>query len=675
MHVPTFVRTLVCAAAFALTAYTPSGSAQTVAVTPPDSDQDGIPDQWERLGHGPLDPRVHDVRVGRHDFILLAVRRPGLSQASANAALAQVKAFYARVPVRNLDGTTGINMVVVNGPALTDADRTTPYIEVYPRGMPREWRGVAHGYLLENATNVGGQTSGGDWSASGFDWQTIVHELGHQFGLEHTPPGSGVSPLFTSLMSYAYSFSFNGDPNAIRFSQGEFSAFSLNERRLNETLGLPVDRLRFLQREFGFSIRPLGARATQVDWNRNGVFGETGISADINDGDAVGAVRAIETGAAAGGLSMATVGSRLYLAYPALRTPPAEWRQSTPSVRGARVMVQEFDGGAAFTPPRQLLTREIIGDPNAAAFGTRLAVSYVFGGVGRPGFPSVALWSTSDAGLGPGGGEAGDPSQVVDQAIVAASQTLTGAERSVALRHRLWMFTWTASTRAIRAVEVSDTGVAGARPIPAISPGTSHQIMNGAAALSSDHPIGIAFDTLTNRMIMVTYETHWGQPNKIRVNTLRLSPSGVWVYESHRFVGVESSGEWGDTRPAIVLDPSQPIAGRSQITIYIRGGAAPDESTQTYALREIADRSQNDGWRSRQMVSQWNLTQSPPAAALFNGAHTFALRWHHDGEGPPNRVVFYPQTGVVSETLRDFNEIAWLETQGMVRSLEGVRGR
>ena len=42
-------------------------------------------------------------------------------------------------------------------------------------------------------------------------------------------------------MSYAYSFSFNGDPNAIRFSQGEFSAFSLNERRLNETLGLPVD--------------------------------------------------------------------------------------------------------------------------------------------------------------------------------------------------------------------------------------------------------------------------------------------------------------------------------------------------------------------------------------------------------------------------------------------------
>jgi len=670
---------LVSVIAFALASHASSVVAQTVAVTPPDADQDGIPDQWERFGHGPLDPRIHDVRVGRHDFVLIAVRRPGLSQAKADAALAQVKAFFARVPVRNPDGTTGINMVVVNGPVLNDADSTTDYQMVKARGgMPPEWRGIAHGYLLENATGVGGQTSASDWSASGHDWQTVVHELGHQFGLEHTPPGSGVSPLFPSLMNYAYSSSFNGDPNAIQFSSGEFRAARLNETRLSENLLFPMERVSFLQREFGFALRPLGAsgvaaRITQVDWNRNGIFGETAITADINDGDAVGAVTAIETGASAGGLSMAVVGRRLYLVYPALRTPAREWQQSTPSVRGARIQVQEFSGGAAFTPPRELLRREIVGDPGAAAFGARLAVASVMGAVGNPGFPMVALWAASDAGLGLGGNEVGDISQVVDQAAVASSRTLVGAERSVAIRDRLWLFTWTQSTRAIRAVEVTDSSAAGARPSPALQPNTSHPIMAGSAALGSDHPIGLAFDILTNRMIMVTYESQWRQASKLRVNVLRLDPAGRWVYESHRFVGTASSGEWGNTRPAVVLDPSLPIAGHSQITIYIRGGAAPDTSTTTFALREIADRSQNDGWRSRKMVSQWNLTQSTPAAALFNGEHTFALRWYHAGDGAPNRVVFYPRTGVVSENLLDFNEINWLETQGMVRALESIR--
>jgi hypothetical protein len=670
------VRTLLCAIAVALASRASSALAQTVAVTPPDADRDGIPDQWERSGHGPLDPRIHDVRVGRHDFILIAVRRPGLTQAKADASLARVKAFFARVPVRNPDGTTGINMVVVNGPVLSDADRTTDYKEVKVRGIPPEWRGIAHGYLLENVTNVGGQTSASDWSASGHDWHTVVHELGHQFGLQHTPPGSGESPLFPSLMNYTYSYSFNGDPDAIQFSSGEFRSARLNETRLSETLLFPMERVGFLQRELGFAVRPLGpsgvaARITQVDWNRNGIFGETDISADINDGYAVGASSAIVTGAAAGGLSMAVVGARLYLVYPALRTPAREWQQSTPSVSGARLQVQAFSGGATFTPPRDLLKREIVGDPGAAAFGDRLAVSSVIGAVAQPGVPMVALWATNDAGLGAGGDEAGDSSQVVDQAAVASSRTLVGAERSFAFRDRLWLFTWRRTGGAIRAVEVTDTGAAGARPRPALTPNTSHPIR----AVSSDNPIGIAFDSLTNRMILVTYGTNWGLPNRMRVNVLRLDPPGRWVYESHRFVGTERSGEWGNTRPVVVLNPSLPIAGHSQITIYMRRGARPDSLTETVALREVADRSQSGGWRRKRMVSQWTLTQSPPAAALFNGVHTFALRSPYRDNTSPNSVVFFPRTGIVSENLLDFNEINWLETQGMVRALEGIRTR
>src|SRR5690242_7763387 len=119
---------LVCAAPLRVT---PAAS-QVPVVDADDTDADGLPDQWERLGHGPLDPHRHHVTVGHHDLILVAVRRPGLSAAIADEQLRQVRDFYAAIPLANPDGTTGINVIVVPGTELTSADASTDYIAVYP---------------------------------------------------------------------------------------------------------------------------------------------------------------------------------------------------------------------------------------------------------------------------------------------------------------------------------------------------------------------------------------------------------------------------------------------------------------------------------------------------------------------------------------------------------------
>lgn len=635
----------------------------------PDTDNDGLPDEWERSGHGPLNPFVHPVRVGRPDFILIAVLRPGLSAAVANEQLTRLRDFFARVPTRNPDGSTGINMIVVPGPVLPSRFATTPYtdLELYNAAMPVAWRGLGHGYLLEVGAGGGGQTVSPEWSASGHAWQAVAHELGHQFGLEHAPPGSaGVSPLWPSLMNYSYTYSLGGNPDAVQFSTGSYRSNVLNEGGLNEVQYLPIERLRFLEAEGGFRLRTIASAITAVDWNRNGIFGESNVRADINDLYATGAVTpSLEGPASAGGLSMATVRDRVYVVFPTKFTAASTWNTSEVTGTGGRVSLVEFDGTTLGMTPRRLNARDITGSPNAAAFGTRLAVAYVSAGL-----PFVGMWDTSSTGLGNGGLEATDFGQRVDQALLA------GGRSSPMPTERLWLLTWAAATGRIRAVEVTDARTASeTRPRPRIATGASVELSAAGLPLTSTFPIAAAFDAATGKLVVVTYEnnTAWMQQNNLKLTTFRLS-AGAWVHDATRWVGTATSGWWGSTRPTLVLDQNTLIDGHSQATIYIRGGTlAANTTEQTYKLREIADRTQNDGWRTTTMIDGWNTTQSPPAAAALDGTHVYALRWPFSDSRIPNQIVLYRQTAVVPGNLLDWDEVSFLSTTGMRVALERMR--
>ncbi len=317
----------------------------------------------------------------------------------------------------------------------------------------------------------------------------------------------------------------------------------------------------------------------------------------------------------------------------------------------------------------------------------RLAVACVSGArAGVAGLAFVTLFNTTTSGVGEGGAEAVDLDQMVSQAVLAGGP-VQGASRNVQLQNtptipgvaapttrltvsstdRLWMVTWNKSTYAIRAP------LGAARPLPHIERGASYEIMNGSKALRSDIEIGAAYDTLTGKMILVTCETHRDQSNKIRFNTLRLNAEGRWIYESHRYVGTGTAGAWGNNASSIVLNPRQPIDGHSQMNVYLRGGAADDALSTHDLLREIADRTQHDGWRIKMMIDDWNQSLSRPAGALFNGAHAFAFRLPNTGPCAPSGIIFYRQTGVVTGPLRDKNEVAFLQSTGLRRALERMR--
>ena len=145
----------------------------------PDLDTDGLPDEWEAKGHGPIDPSVHDCKPGRSDFFLVVCMRPGMTREQVQGSLDRVKKVFADTPGQNADGSTGINMIVVWGNELTEEDRNTPYPDLYEKGMPKAWRGIGHGVLLEPGTGGGGQANRSDWAGISNNWKTIVHELGH----------------------------------------------------------------------------------------------------------------------------------------------------------------------------------------------------------------------------------------------------------------------------------------------------------------------------------------------------------------------------------------------------------------------------------------------------------------------------------------------------------------
>ncbi|MBC8064604.1 MAG: hypothetical protein H7Y17_07225, partial [Chlorobia bacterium] len=143
-----------------------------------DTDSDGLPDSWETKGHGPLVPSRHGCNPRRADMIVVTCNEAALSRADAQRQIDRMRAFYATVPGRNPDGSTGINIIHIWGNEFTAADAATPYPALYARGVPAEWRDLAHGLYI-TASSGGGQNDAPTWAIVINHWAAMAHELGH----------------------------------------------------------------------------------------------------------------------------------------------------------------------------------------------------------------------------------------------------------------------------------------------------------------------------------------------------------------------------------------------------------------------------------------------------------------------------------------------------------------
>ena len=283
-----------------------------------DTDHDGLLDIWETIGIGPLDPMKLGCKPDHTDIIVVFRIRSMMTQATIQPTIDRLKKYFAGLPNKNLDGTTGVNLVAIVPPPMPKETDSMGYTQLYEQGMPKEWRGLAHGVLIDNSPNGGGQSNRPDWCGCGYNWQTMAHELGHQFGLPHEPRGAATgSPFHPSMMNYDYSYQLGGNGEAVSYSAGKFIKMSMKESDLNEIVPYPIADLAFLgQRPYYYKMKMLTDTTTAIDWNRNGIFGENHVRADVNDGYSAAYRDTLTLGRTAGAVALASMGKSLAVVFP-----------------------------------------------------------------------------------------------------------------------------------------------------------------------------------------------------------------------------------------------------------------------------------------------------------------------------------------------------------------------
>jgi hypothetical protein len=222
-----------------------------------DTDGDGLLDGWEVHGlprgvelgglvttydaqragaqrDAQLDPRRRDVIVEVSYF-------EGVDPAQFRGEMPRVQALYRALHCANPDGSSGVWVhFKEHTSVIPKSEQTLPWWDLGNKYLERNARGLMH--WMQVTPWGGGQSSEtGDMGGAGNGFAVFSHEFGHQLSLSHTGDSSAAwCPLYPSLMSYAFSYSFDGDGNRVHFSDGSFRATPLDERHLVEKLPYPT---------------------------------------------------------------------------------------------------------------------------------------------------------------------------------------------------------------------------------------------------------------------------------------------------------------------------------------------------------------------------------------------------------------------------------------------------
>jgi len=252
----------------------------------PDTDGDGILDGDEVLGTAAgldlpalgTNPLRRDILL-EYDWFDLATSECGATSHRPSAeAIARVATMFGNAPVRNPDGTTGINIIqdygqggaTGGGNVVVGYDANLPgkfdatHAAIKAANFDPKRLGYFHYVLMAHRYNKTSNNSGYA-ETIGDDvlvttqcarnpatvGNTIAHELGHNLGLKHGGfEDCNRKPNYNSIMNYTYQFSgvnttcdtLSGNGGA-DFSRGTRPA--LNEAALDETGGVcggkPVD--------------------------------------------------------------------------------------------------------------------------------------------------------------------------------------------------------------------------------------------------------------------------------------------------------------------------------------------------------------------------------------------------------------------------------------------------
>lgn len=629
-----------------------------------DVDSDGIPDDWEVNGHGPLRPGF--CRPDRADLILVYTVRPSGDPRLASETMAKVRDFFRNIPGPNPDRTTGINVVLVNGNTIPADKATKDYPDLYETCLPAEWRGIGHGILIEASNGGGGQTNRPDWSSVSNNWMTIVHELGHQLELNHDPAGSLLSPMYASLMNYDYSYRFN-DTDVIRFSTGKYDKFALNETRLSETTPFSAQDLAYLTMSpYFFRIQPVNDGACFVDWNRNGVFGEFNVRADINDGYGLDAGVPRNFGLIRSTPTMTQLGERLIVFG---QLPEGTWQSPDPmaeeSAPGKPAKLTPVVVSAGTFVSSDPLTNGATGPTSAATIGNVAFVAYPLGGD----YQISALVA---------------PSPLPTSKVTRSALAVVPKSSAIPLLIRttgpdgLWVFEWQNADAPIayRKVEFADAATGRLT----VGERKTLEYANGSPVKSQFVPGG-AWDDFRKKMTLVITERRNNQDGGMRtIPILAGGPSrgglgkGAAGIDWHAAnPGRELSGMNASGRPAAIFESARPGEPSRLEVFYKVFTTNPTDVADFWVYRESIDPTQGP-MRATRVVNEWNRGRSAPAVTHFNREISIGLRLDM-GQARNLLNVFPRGSGINPENITaDRNDVRHIMTLGLSNSLRRVRG-
>ena len=636
-----------------------------------DTDNDGLPDAWETgaIKPGGLDLKAMGCSPDHADVIVEVQRMADVPDAQLHADMDRAVRYFASLPVKNPDGTTGIALHLLYNEPIPMSDSGKPWWELQAKYHAAGHRGVTHWFVVYNGG--GGQSSemndGGSFGRFGMP-AVFIHEFGHQLGLDHTGRWKpGWCPIYPSLMNYAYNYQLNGKAENVGFSDGRLAAVVLNERHLDEYLPLPMDQIAFLAGPpYHYRMKPApDGKGTLIDWNWNGVFGEKNISADINYGYSTTGGERNVVGKIYTAPALATIDegktSRLFVFYgmlaPGTPVPAVDVKAKNPSLSAdqpGRLCVRRWEGADPVKEGRQWSEETVI----EAAGVTGEASATSFQHVAWIAYPTLTGVQIRRLTLNVFGAlQIGRAQTVPDSQGV--QPTLTP------LAGRLALLLWRDRTRPVgmRWLDVKNDQAV-------VAP-------EAALDFASNVPVGAAEsrDAAGKPALWIglTQDQDARRPSRWQIRSLTLDTDGTLHPNRPFWTDGDAGQNRGFGRVTLLMEPDKAFGPEGRWYFLQRGGPN-DDLGQDYIGMRIADKTMTGGCLTRRYYDEWTNSRSAPAACWYRGDIALSLRWFGDSPAYRDNDLFvaFAGRGIESEDMGDFNDLLEIRNYGLSGSIHTV---
>lgn len=636
----------------------------------PDTDGDGLLDGWETGEFRGLDMKGMGCDPRRPDVICLISRFSIAGKDMVEQTFKTIQGYY-----------TGLGWALhpIFIDEVNEIDQKQPWWALRDKFLPAKWRGVVHWMQITpwgggqaDQLGDGGGCGGNGWTL----YATFIHEFGHQLGLSHEGfYGAAWCPTYPSMMNYAYSYGYEDDIKKIRYSDGALAQFQMRESDLDETLPLPYERVKFLERgPYHYRLKKDGDK-TLIDWNWNGIFGEKHVRADVNYAYSTTAGRRDEVGktqCAPWTFVHDKVGYVLYAQQgvkadgkgdPSVLPDKPGWlllrRLIKPFQWGKEVRITAAPPSPAPSgAPSSQGEGEAVGDPVAISYRGEIVVAY-------PSVKGLAVrWLKLD----------GD--QVTQNDLVLVDDTKSVPSLGIA-KGRLYLLERTPADGMVRYRMLSGRHRFGESiPVPAA----------GAAGLKSTVAVSLAADTIRDEVLLGVAENQDDKrPDRWALRRFKVGPKGQLLVPNAADAKPDSNREWiegdgggarGGARCIVLFDERGLTGMKGRILYFSRGGISEKAPWACeYVAQSIGDKTIRGGWMVKRFYDEWTQSRSSQAACWFNGDILYAYRWADGSQGDRDNIlhVSYNGTGIEQAPMGDFDDIGFIRSFGMRHSILYLR--